>query len=135
MLLGRTIHDLDFALAGDAIRSGRRVADALGGAFYPLDTERGTGRVILTQADGARQVLDFARLRGPDLESDLRGRDFTINAIALDLHHPQQLIDPLNGANDLRAQQLRACSLTSLSDDPLRGLRRARRLINLSFPR
>ena len=126
MLLGRTTHDLDFAMEGDAIRLGRRVADALGGAFYPLDTERGAGRVILTQADGSRQVLDFSRLRGPDLENDLRGRDFTINAIALDLHHPQQLIDPLNGANDLHAQQLCACSPTSLSDDPLRGLRAVR---------
>lgn len=126
VLLGLPIHDLDFALAGDVLGLARRTANLLGGAYFPLDEERQTGRVILTGAAGRRQVLDFAALRGPDLEADLRGRDFTINAMAVALDAPQSLLDPTGGAADLSAKRLRACSPTSLGDDPLRILRGVR---------
>jgi putative nucleotidyltransferase with HDIG domain len=126
MLLGRPTHDLDFVLPADALRTSRRVADALNAAFYPLDEERDTGRVVEIKPDGSRQVIDFSVLRGPDLESDLRARDFTVNAIALDLRAPQSLIDPLGGAADLYAKQLRACSPSSFVEDPLRVVRGVR---------
>ena len=125
-LLGRPIHDLDFVLSGDALKIGRRAANALGGAYYPLDEERDTARVILFQPDGSRLALDFAALRGPDLESDLRARDFTLNAIAVELRDLQTLLDPLGGAADLRARLLRACSPTAFENDPLRILRGVR---------
>lgn len=111
----------------------RRVANALQGAFYVLDEERDTGRVVLFEPDGERQMLDFSVLRGPDLESDLRGRDFTLNAIALDVHSPQALIDPLRGAADLQAKQLRACAPSSFQDDPIRILRGVRLAAAFSF--
>jgi tRNA nucleotidyltransferase/poly(A) polymerase len=126
MLLGRPTHDLDFVLPADAVKISRRVADALHAAFYPLDEERDTGRVVQIDPDGSRQVIDFSVLRGPDLESDLRARDFTVNAIALDLHAPQVLIDPLGGAADLHAKRLRACSPLSFEEDPLRVVRGVR---------
>lgn len=125
-LLGLPIHDLDFALSGDVLAIARNVANALGGDYYPLDEERQTGRVLLFDPSGNRQVLDFAVLRGPDLESDLRGRDFTINAIAVTLDEPQVLLDPLGGAADLIAKRLKACTPTSLVDDPIRILRGVR---------
>ncbi len=131
-LLGRRpAGDLDFVVAGDALTLARTVADRLGGAFYALDAERGTGRVILPGrrpppgGDPAR-TLDFARLRGPDLPADLRARDFTLNAMAVSLADPETLIDPLGGQADLRAGLLRVCAPTALSDDPLRALRAIR---------
>ncbi len=124
-LMGRVGHDLDFALPGDALRVARRVADRIGAAFFPLDDERGTARLVLIHDDGRRDVLDFAAFRGPDLETDLRNRDFTLNALALDVH-AQALFDPLGGAADLRAKRLRACSLTAFTDDPVRILRAVR---------
>lgn len=130
--LGRPVHDLDFALAGDAIKVARRVADALGADFYPLDAERDAGRVLVRQDDGSRLVLDFAALRGPDLDSDLLGRDFTINAIAMDLH-TGALYDPLGGAQDLRDRCLRACSPSAFADDPLRILRGVRMAAGFGF--
>ncbi len=124
-LLQRPTHDLDFALPGDALRLGRKVANALGAAYYPMDEERGTARVILTGEGGTRIFLDFAAYRGADLAADLHGRDFSLNAIALDVRS-RAFVDPLGGAADLHARLLRACSAASFSDDPVRILRAVR---------
>ena len=131
--LQRISHDLDFALPGDALKKARKVADALGGAYFPLNVDHNTGRVIYREADGTRFVLDFTRFRGPDLESDLRARDLTINALALDLHNPDVLVDPLGGLSDLRNGLLKPCSPTAFADDPLRILRAVRIAAGLGF--
>lgn len=123
-LLGRSIHDWDFAADGDAMGLARAVADELEGAFYPLDAERDTARVILSQEDGRSLDIDFAALRGPDLEADLHGRDFTINAMAA--APDGRLIDPLDGLNDLQAHLVRAIGPEAFDDDPLRMLRAVR---------
>jgi putative nucleotidyltransferase with HDIG domain len=133
LLLGRITHDLDFVLPQRAIAAARRTANALGGAFFALDTERDTGRAILNLPNGGRLVLDFASFRGPDLESDLRDRDFTVNAIAIRLDDLTHLVDPLNGAADLRQGLLRACAPTAFQHDPLRILRLARQAVSLGF--
>jgi hypothetical protein len=59
-LMGWKIHDLDFVLEKDAIKLARRVANSLKADFFPLDTERDTGRVILTNQGGSRTLMDFA---------------------------------------------------------------------------
>jgi putative nucleotidyltransferase with HDIG domain len=125
-LLGRSTLELDFALPEQVMKYARQVANRLGAAFFPLDQERDTARLILIDPPGQRRILDFAAYRGPDLESDLRGRDFTVNAMALDLRRGKALLDPLGGAADLQAKRLRACSPTSMKDDPLRVLRAVR---------
>ncbi|NWG34355.1 MAG: HD domain-containing protein [Chloroflexi bacterium] len=132
MLLNRLSRDLDFVLPSKAIASARKVANALQADFLILDKERDTARVIFTDADGTRIFLDFASWRGNSLEEDLRKRDFTLNAIAFDLQ-AQALHDPLNGASDLRAKLLRACSPTSLADDPVRILRAVRLAAEFDF--
>jgi poly(A) polymerase len=124
-LLNRLTHDLDFVLPGNALAIGRRLARALDAAYYPLDEERGTARLILKTEDGTRLFLDFASYRGADLESDLRGRDFTINAMAWDIRS-HTLIDILGGAKDLKDKILRACSPSTFEDDPVRILRAVR---------
>lgn len=125
MLLNRISHDLDFAVPSKGVSIGRRVANALDADFMTLDEERDTGRVILAEPDGKRTFLDFATYRGSSLEEDLHTRDFTMNAIAFNLKD-LTLIDPLNGASDLRNRLIRACSTTSLRDDPVRILRAVR---------
>jgi putative nucleotidyltransferase with HDIG domain len=131
-LMRRPIHDLDFAVDGDGVNLAREVAGLLGGAFYPLDEERRTGRVVLVE-DGARFYLDFAALRGGDLNSDLAARDFTVNAMAVSLTPPEQLIDPMGGQADLKAKTLRMCHPTSFTDDPVRTLRAVRLAAQLDF--
>jgi tRNA nucleotidyltransferase/poly(A) polymerase len=132
MLLNRLSHDLDFALPSNGVALARRVANALKADFMVLDNERDTGRVIVTEADGTRTFLDFATYRGKSLDEDLRVRDFTMNAIAFDLR-THTLIDPLNGASDLRAKVIRACSSASFSDDPVRILRAVRQAAAFEF--
>ncbi len=132
MLLNRLSPDLDFVVPSKGISLARRVANALDADFMVLDDERDTGRVIVAGSDGVRTFLDFAAYRGNTLEEDLRARDFTINAIAFDLR-AQTIIDPLNGASDLRARTIRACSPTSLSDDPVRILRAVRQAAAFEF--
>ncbi len=132
-LLSHVPKELDFVLDGDAIKVGRKVANRLGAAFYPLDEIRNTSRVISVQPDGKRLILDFSIFRGPDLESDLRARDFTINAMALDIRQMDRLLDPMGGASDIRARRLRACSQTTFHDDPLRVLRGVRFAAELGY--
>ena len=131
-LVGCPIHDLDFSLPRDAIKTARHVADALEADFYPLDTERDTGRVIVTNEDGTRTLMDFASFRGTELESDLNNRDFTLNAIALDLSD-NTIHDPLGGAMDLKEKRLRLCSPSAMADDPVRILRGVRLAANFGF--
>ncbi|HXF84242.1 MAG TPA: HD domain-containing protein [Anaerolineales bacterium] len=132
MLLNRISRDLDFALPSNGISLARRVARLLQANFMILDEERDTARVIVTESDGTRVFLDFASYRGGNLEEDLRSRDFTINAIAYDVR-ADTLLDPLNGANDLRAKLIRLCSPTSIADDPVRILRAVRMAAAFDF--
>lgn len=126
-LVDRVIHDMDFVVPEKALNIARQVANALGGAYFPMDVERGTGRVILNQTQKERLTLDFSVYQGADLEGDLRARDFTINAIALDVQNNlNALVDPLGGALDLRYRRLRACSPDALESDPNRILRGVR---------
>ncbi len=131
-LLGKPVHDLDFAVPKGALRLAKTLADKLQAAFYPLDEENDTARLIVIHPDGTRDILDFAGFRGVNLEDDLRGRDFTLNAIAFDLHSAK-LIDPLGGAADLRAKRLRACAETALSADPVRIVRAVRQAAALGL--
>lgn len=124
-ILGREVHDLDFAVPQNALKLAKTLADKLSAAFYPLDVENDTARLVIIHADGSRDILDFAGYRGQSLEDDLRGRDFTLNAIALDLRSGE-LLDPLSGLDDLSAKRLRACAETSMTDDPVRILRAVR---------
>ena len=60
MLLGRDSHDLDFGLPGGALAVARRIANKIGAAYYPLDSERCAARLVLIHEDGTREILDFA---------------------------------------------------------------------------
>jgi poly(A) polymerase len=132
-LLGRKPNDLDLALPGQVLKYARLVANRLGAAFFPLDEERDTARLLQTDSAGQRTIMDFAAFRGSDLLSDLEGRDFTVNAMAIDLRKDNVFLDPLGGAADLREKRLRACSPTAISDDPVRIIRAIRLAAGLNF--
>ncbi len=132
LLLQQPGHDLDISVSNHAIGLARRTANALGAAFYVMDEERDIARVVLGEGS-ERLFVDFAGFRGHSLEEDLRGRDFTLNAMALSLAQPDRLIDPLGGAADLHQRVLRLCSPTAISDDPARLLRAVRQAVGFGL--
>ena len=132
-LPGRPVHDIDLAVADGGIRLARRIGNALQGDFFALDRERDVGRALLRGEEG-QITVDVAAFRGPDLPADLADRDFTVNAMAVELAGDcDRLIDPLGGEADLRAKVLRQCGPRSLSDDPLRALRALRLAAQFGF--
>jgi hypothetical protein len=132
-LLGQESHDVDFAIEGDALGLARTVADWMRGPFVPLDEERGTGRVVTRDEHGQRVFIDFVVLQGRDITEDLSRRDFTIDAIALDINDLSRFIDPYDGRGDLEAGLVRAVSEAAFRDDPLRTLRAVRLAAELNL--
>ncbi|MGD2105422.1 MAG: HD domain-containing protein, partial [Anaerolineae bacterium] len=131
LLLGRPVHDWDFAVDRDAMTLAKAVGDVLDGFYFPLDEERGTARVLLEKDRNERTELDFALLRGHSLKADLSARDFTINAMAVD--DTRELFDPLGGQADLRGSLIRATQPHAFTDDPVRLVRAPRLEAELGF--
>lgn len=131
-ILGRPIHDIDLVVATGAIQLTFRLADALGLPAYVLDNDRDVGRIV-TPGDGL--TLDIARFRGPGLEDDLFGRDFTINALALPVGRQdiEAVIDLHHGLDHLQQRRIHIIHPQSIEDDPVRALRAARFAIQLGF--
>lgn len=132
-LLLRACHDMDFVMAGETYPFAKKVRELFSGGLFLIDPERDTSRVLLKDVGGKPMMLDFASMRGRDLSADLLARDFTINAMAVDVNRPDQLIDPCGGSEDLREKRIRACSATSVSDDPIRVLRAVRQAVALNY--
>ena len=133
-LLGRPVRDVDVAVAGDSLATARAVADDLGVAYVPLDTERGIARLVFpTEEEGVRYV-DFTPLRG-DIVSDLGCRDFTIDAMAVALPGDEyfELEDPFGGREDLTRRIVRAVTPDVFEADGLRLLRGVRLATDLGF--
>lgn len=131
-VIGRAIHDIDLIVALDAIPLTFQLAGALGLPAYVLDGDRDVGRVIVPDGD---ITIDIARFRGPTLEDDLHGRDFTINALALPVNGQSidEIIDLHSGLDDLRLGRIQIIHARSIDDDPVRALRAARFAVQLNF--
>ena len=132
-LLNKPIRDLDFALPADVIPFAKKVADQLKGHFYLLDSDRGAARVILQDPTQGRLIVDFTHFQGETIQDDLKSRDFTITSMAMDINQDHQLIDPFQGAGDLKEGILRSTTGHSLKDDPLRCIRAVRMAAQLGL--
>ncbi|HNS49698.1 MAG TPA: hypothetical protein PKO09_00770 [Anaerolineae bacterium] len=132
-LLGRPLHDLDLVVPSGGLALARRVSDAFGGDYYPLDSARGTGRALFRTPEGTPLVVDVSELRGPDLPSDLAERDFTVNALAEPVASPGCIVDLFGGAADLAAGTIRPVGPDSVRNDPVRALRAVRLAAELGF--
>lgn len=128
--LGRACGDLDLACA-DARALAAQLARAFKGTLVTLDQENAVYRLVLMPARGKDlKQIDIAGLQGKTILEDLARRDFTVNAVALELTKelPSSLpesafIDPRSGLKDLAARIIRAEVEQNLNDDPLRLLR------------
>jgi tRNA nucleotidyltransferase/poly(A) polymerase len=81
--------------------------------------------------DGAH-VYDFAALLDGSIDADLARRDFTINAMAVDLESGE-LLDPHDGRADLARRLVRMIDASNFDDDPLRMLKAVRMAVRFGF--
>ena len=91
-----------------------------------------TYRADSYESDSRKPEVNF----GDSIEGDLFRRDFTVNAMAIELTtQTPEFIDPHNGVTDLLKKVLRTPGTPELSfsDDPLRMLRAARFAAQLNF--
>ncbi|GAA2262131.1 CCA tRNA nucleotidyltransferase [Kitasatospora cystarginea] len=146
-LLGRLGNDLDFttdARPEQVLKLVRGWADAVwdvGIAFGTVgarkDTLAGSFQIEITtyrseSYDRSSRKPEVSY--GDTIEEDLVRRDFTVNAMAVDLPG-RGFVDPHHGLEDLEARVLRtpATPEESFSDDPLRMMRAARFAAQLDF--
>ncbi len=142
VLLRRDTADFDIAVASDALEIAPKVATALGGRYVLLDEVNRMGRVVLTNkgtpSTRGRCELDFSTFKG-DIKQDLARRDFTIDAMAVDLNRltkdytDVQLIDPFDGWSDLHQGVIRTVTETAFESDAARLLRAVRLAAELGF--
>ena len=167
-LLERKTNDIDIAVSGATITIAREIAEEIGGKFVLLDDVNNVARVVVIEDGqpkgtsqnqelrGADWHFDFSPFTG-DIESDLARRDFTINAMALELSQfvtastatkmssrksasflteeqsPLKLIDPFSGREDLRDKIVRGVSEQIFEADAARLLRAVRLAAELDF--
>ena len=139
LLIGvQDVKDIDLLMPSGSENVARAFADRIGGSFIVLDEERKITRVVKREAKGTVQ-FDFTNFEGPDLSTDLARRDFTINAMAVDLRGFLEtralggLIDLFGGRDDIRQKLVRVTDPKVLDDDPLRLLRAVRFAATLGF--
>lgn len=148
-LLRRPFSDIDLAVppSPDFSARVRRLASRLGAACVVLDGENQVYRLVQRRAPRAQ--LDIMPFVGGTLTSDLKRRDFTVNAMALRLGKGikfsrvkagfslkpsrDKVIDPHGGLKDLLAKKVKPVSGKIFTEDPVRLLRAFRVAAALDF--
>ena len=138
------VPDLDWVVEGDAAPLVEELNRQLGSERISGVQEHGAFGTVAFQLDGIPLDLATARqehypapaenpvVQAGTLQADLARRDFTINAMALDLV-ANELIDLHHGQEDLASGQLRFLHVGSVQDDPTRVIRAARYAARLGF--
>ena len=127
--------DIDIAIEGDALREGKKMAQALGGVYVELDAKHDICRVVL-KTDSEQTYFDLTS-SNYGITTDLEDRDFTLNAMALNIEHVEtynqrhffnitNLLDPFGGLKDIENRVIKSVSKTSIINDPIRTLRAIR---------
>lgn len=137
LLCGRTPTDLDLVIVGDP----RPLAERLDpdpvfhDEFMTATASLGEGSVDLARAraERYREPGALPRVEPASIEQDLARRDFTINAMAVPLDAPDQILDPFGGLEALVERRLSLIHEGSFGDDPTRALRGARYAARFGF--
>jgi putative nucleotidyltransferase with HDIG domain len=146
LLLDRPSKDIDIVVVGDGLALAEEAAKILRVKKVSLFKNFGTAQFNYKDLDiefvGARKESYQEDSRKPAIEvgslsDDQKRRDFTINALAIDLRKEKfgQLIDPFDGLADLEKGILKTPldPNTTYSDDPLRMMRAIRFATQLNF--
>jgi tRNA nucleotidyltransferase/poly(A) polymerase len=145
MIAGFRIRDLDFVVEGPAMKVAKMLADKHGAKIVSTDDDRKFAEIVFSNGVTAQIAMSRQEKYGrtgskpqisaATIQEDLRGRDFTCNAIALSLNRASRglLLDPMNGLADIERKELRAVTTYGFYDDPSRLLRLCRFRVRLEF--
>jgi tRNA nucleotidyltransferase (CCA-adding enzyme) len=146
MVGGFPIRDLDFTVEGNGLKLAKAVAHSDKSIVLISSDEtrkaaellfRGGVPASISSAHQARypKVGGKAVIEPSTIHEDLRGRDFTLNAMALSLSRASRglFLDPTNGQDDLSRRELRTVTNYTLYDDPSRILRMLRLKARMGF--
>ncbi len=139
LLLDRALVDVDLAIEGDAIDAVRAVFP---GARLTTHKRFRTSTLIVggVRIDAATARSEtythpgaLPKVAPAVIETDLRRRDFSVNAIALRLTGEAALVDPCGGIDDIRARRISVLHDASFRDDATRIFRAFRYAARLGF--
>jgi tRNA nucleotidyltransferase (CCA-adding enzyme) len=145
MLAGLRIRDLDFVVEGQALKVAKAVADRTGAKIVASDDHRKsaellfptgvTAQIAMSRTEKPTRSGSRPQITPATIQDDLRGRDFTCNAIALSLNKASRglLLDPMNGLADIERHELRSVNSYGFCDDPSRLFRLTRFRVRLAF--
>ena len=144
-ILGRLGNDLDFTTDAKPAQS-KKILEAWADSVWEIGAEFGTiaarkGEIEVEVTTYRSESYDLNSRKpdvqfGESIEGDLKRRDFTINAMALELTtEPPTFLDLFGGIADLQSKLIKTpgAAEDSFSDDPLRMMRAARFMGQLNF--
>src|SRR6476646_4965244 len=134
LVTGASLRDLDFTVEGNPSKIARELEK--GGAKVLVEDEKLRQVEILFSGDSEGSIAaarddHYVRpgtrpeIRWSTIMEDLRRRDFSLNAIAISLNPASRglLLDPTNGLSDIEHGEVRALSIHSFTNQPVRLLR------------
>ncbi len=146
LLLGQPVNDFDVVVEGDAIQFGNSLVGEFGGKLtlhlkfhtavwhLPHVWNQTPDFIDLITARKESYISSGAlpSVTPATIEDDLRRRDFTVNAMAIQIDGCE-LLDPLHGKHDLEKKLIRVLHSNSFIDDPTRIFRALRYAGRYSF--
>jgi tRNA nucleotidyltransferase/poly(A) polymerase len=145
MIAGFRIRDLDFVVEGNALKVAKVLVEKHNAKITATDDDRKlaemvfpsgvTSQIAMSRQERYGRSGSKPQISPATIQEDLRGRDFTCNAIALSLNRASRglLLDPMNGLADIERKELRAVTTYGFYDDPSRLLRLYRFKVRLGF--
>jgi tRNA nucleotidyltransferase (CCA-adding enzyme) len=145
MLAGFRIRDLDFVVEGNGVKIAKLLVERAGAKTLAVDENRKcvellfpsgvTAQIAMSRSEKQGRAGSRPQISPATIQDDLRGRDFTCNAIALSLNKASRglLLDPMNGLADIERRELRSVSNYGFYDDPSRLLRLLLFQVRLGF--
>lgn len=144
LITGASLRDLDFTVEGNPSRIARELEK--GGAKVLVEDEKYRHVEVLFAGDSEGSISaardDYyvrpgtrPEIRWSTIMEDLRRRDFSLNAIAISLNPASRglLLDPTNGLSDIEHGEVRALSIHSFTNQPVRLLRLLRFAARMGF--
>jgi len=128
ILLGKKPSDYDIV----ALKDPKIVAEQIADASKSRVVELGKSGMRLFRIMAGEHTFDVVAANGSSIESDLKNRDFTINAMAVSTADGT-LVDLFSGCADIKDNIIRMVRRENLVSDPLRLLRAYRLAASLNF--